>query len=74
MDEVPIIRGRRRLIHHAAEQGLTEFLEDNPTALREECCDFLKDEYDIDADVTTVGRALAKLNLTNKRATKINAN
>ena len=73
MDEVPIVRGRRRLIYYAAEQGLTKFLEDNLIALKEECYNFLKDEYNIDADVITIRRALVKLNLTNKRATKINA-
>ena len=73
LNEVGIVRGRPRTIHTAGLEGLRDFLQDFPTARRDECCDFLKEEYDLDVSVWTVGRALATINQTYKKVTRVNA-
>ena len=62
----PGIQGRPRLIHAEAEEGIIDFLEEYPTARRDEICDFLFDEYDIQCGPVTVGRVLQRLKVTNK--------
>ena len=51
LNEVGIVRGRPRTIHTAGLEGLRDFLQDFPTARRDEYCDFLKEEYDLDVSV-----------------------
>ncbi|OQV11280.1 hypothetical protein CLAIMM_15140 [Cladophialophora immunda] len=67
-----VVRGRPRAIHAAAMEAINLFIEDFPTARRDEICDLLKEEYDIDVHATTAGRILKELDLTRKRITKIN--
>ena len=66
-------KGRPKSIHLAGMNGLADFLEDWPTARLDECCDFLREEYQIDVSRSTVCRALKSINITHKRVTRVNA-
>ena len=65
-------RGQPRKVGSEAEEGLRDFLEEYPTARRDEACDFLRDEYGVDCSKWTVGRVIKRLNLTYKRVGIIN--
>lgn len=67
-----VVQGRPRAIHLAAQNAIREFLEDFPQARRDEACDLLRDEFDIDVHPTTIGRLLNKLRITHKRVSRIN--
>ena len=62
------LQGRRRKVHKEAEEGIIDFLEEYPTARRDEVVDFLADEYDISCGVHTAGRVLQRLKMTYKTA------
>jgi transposase len=68
----PSVRGRPRKIHAEAEEGILDFLENNPTAYLDEIQDFLLTEYQITASVPTVWRCVKKLRLTYKKTTRTN--
>jgi transposase len=70
LDSGPI--GRPRAIHKEAQQAIVDFIEDFPTARRDEVCDLLKDEFDISVAPNTVGRCLKELEITHKRVSRIN--
>ncbi|RMZ75166.1 hypothetical protein DV737_g5420, partial [Chaetothyriales sp. CBS 132003] len=55
------IQGAPRKVSAAAEEGIVEFLKEHPTPTRDEVANFLRDKYDIDISVTTVGRLLQRL-------------
>jgi len=61
------VQGRPRKIHHDAEEGVRDFLEQNPTAYQDEIAEFLESEYLIQVHRTTVSRLLKKLGHTYKR-------
>lgn len=61
------VQGRPRKIHHDAEEGVKEFLDQNPTAYQDEIAEFLDSEYLIQVYRSTVSRLLKKLGHTNKR-------
>jgi len=61
------VQGRPRKIHHDAEEGVKEFIEQNPTAYQDEIVEFLASEFDISVHRTTVCRLLEKLGETHKR-------
>jgi len=65
------VQSRPVKIHKEAEEGIIDFLEEYPTARRDEICDFLFDEYDIQCGVMTVSRALKRINMTHKVAGRI---
>ena len=67
----PGVQGRPRKVHAEAEEGVIDFLEEYPTARRDEVCDFLWDEYDIQCVPMTAGRVLQKLRLTHKVAQRV---
>ncbi|OAG33765.1 hypothetical protein AYO21_12170 [Fonsecaea monophora] len=52
--------------------AINQFIQDFPTAQRDEVCDLLKEEFNIEVHPTTAGRILKKLGLTRKRVNKIN--
>ena len=64
-------QGRPQKIHREVEEGIIDFLEEYPTVRRDEVCDFLSDEYDIECGVHTVGRVLKELKMTHKVARRI---
>jgi transposase len=66
----PSVQGRPRKIHTQAEDGILDFLDDNPTAYLDEIQDFLLTEYQIAASVPTVSRCVKKLRLTYKKTTR----
>jgi transposase len=68
----PSVQGRPRKIHTEAEEGILDFLDDNPTAYLDEIQDFLLTEYQITASVSTVSRCIKKLKLTHKKTTRTN--
>jgi transposase len=68
----PSVQGRSRKIHTEAEEGILDFLDDNPTAYLDEIQDFLLTEYQITASVPTVSRCVKKLKLTHKKTTRTN--
>src|SRR2546421_2408698 len=68
----PSVQGRPRKIHTEAEEGILDFLDDNPTAYLDEIQDFLLTEYQITASVPTVSRCVKKLKLTHKKTTRTN--
>jgi transposase len=69
----PGVQGRPRLVHHEAEEGVYDFLLEYPMARRDEVCDFLSDEYDIQCSVETAGRVIKRINMTTKTAQRIHA-
>jgi transposase len=66
------VQGRPRKITKEAEEGILDFIEQNPTAYQDEIAEFLLSEYGIEAHRTTVCRALKRLNQTHKRTEKAN--
>ncbi|RMZ81378.1 hypothetical protein DV738_g2263, partial [Chaetothyriales sp. CBS 135597] len=63
------IQGAPRKVSAAAEEGIVDFLREHPAApTRDEVAQFLRDEYNIDISVTTVGRLLQRLKDTNRLA------
>jgi transposase len=68
----PSVQGRPRKIHTEAEEGILDFLDNNPTAYLDEIQDFLLTEYQITVSVSTVSRYIKKLKLTHKKKTRIN--
>jgi len=66
------VQGRPRKITREAEEGILDFIEQNPTAYQDEIAEFLLSEYGIGTHRTTVCRALKKLNQTHKKTEKAN--
>lgn len=66
------VQGRPRKITHDAEEGIIDFLEQNPTAYQDEIAEFLLTEYGIEAHQSTISRVLKRLNHTHKRAERAN--
>jgi transposase len=66
------VQGRPRKIHTEAEEGILDFLDDNPTAYLDEIQDVLLTEYQITASVPTGSRCVKKLRLTHKKTTPPN--
>lgn len=60
------------MIPAEAEQGICDFLEQNPTAYQDEIVEFLLSEYGINVHRTTVCRALQKMQQTHKRTERSN--
>jgi len=54
----PCVQGRPRKIHTEAEEGILDFLDDNPTAYLDEIQDFFLTEYQITASISTVSRCV----------------
>jgi transposase len=67
----PSVQGRPRQIPFEAEQGILEFIDQNPTCYQDEIVDFLLTEYGISVHRTTVSRVLKKLNQTHKRIERL---
>jgi transposase len=67
----PSVQGRPRKIHAQAEEGILDFLDDNPTAYLDEIEDFLLTEYGIKVSISTVSRCMNRLNQSRKKTTKI---
>ena len=65
------VQGRPRKIYTEAEEGIYDFLLAYPTARRDEVCDFLFDEFDIECSVYTVGRVLRRIYITLKVAGRV---
>ena len=61
------VQGRPRKVTAEAEQGLLDFLDDNPSAYQDEIAEFLLSEFDISITQSTVSRLLKRLNQTHKR-------
>jgi transposase len=67
----PTVRlGRPPLLRQAQLEGLAEYLVDRPSAYLEEMQQFLYEEFDVECHISTVWRALEKLNYSRKLATK----
>src|SRR5271170_268121 len=58
------VQGRPSKITREAEEGILDFIEQNPTAYQDEIAEFLLSEYDIEAHKSTVCRTLQRLNQT----------
>jgi transposase len=67
----PSVQGRPRKIHAQAEEGILDFLKDNPAAYLDEVEDFLLTEYGIKASVPTVWRCLRRLKQIHKKTTRV---
>ena len=65
------VQGRPRKITADAEQGLLDFLDDNPSAYQDEMIEFLLSEFGISVTQSTVSRLLKNLNQTHKRVERI---
>lgn len=63
------VGGAPRLIHRLAEDFVIEILAESPTMWRDEICDALLNEFDIDVSPWTVGRMLRREGLTHKVST-----
>jgi transposase len=66
----PAVQGRPRKIHAQAEEGILDFLDNNPTAYLNEIEDFLLTEYGIKVSVPTVWRCLNRLKQSHKKTSK----
>jgi transposase len=66
------VSSRPRAIHKEAQQAIVDFIEDFPTARRDEVCDLLKDEFDISVAPNIVSRYLKELEITYRRISRIN--
>ena len=64
--------GRPTKLTEEARRGVIDFFEDFLTARRDEVCDLLREDYDLEVHPTTVGDYLRSLNITNKRISRIN--
>ena len=58
LEEYSVVRGRPKAIHGDALQAIVNFIEDFPTARRDEVCDLLKDEFEISVAPNIVSRYL----------------
>jgi transposase len=65
------VQGRPRKITREAEEGILDFIEQNPTAYQDEIAEFLLSEYNIEAYTSTVCRTLKRLNQTHKRNERV---
>ena len=65
------IQGRPRKIHHEAEEGIKDFLDEYPTARLDEVGDFLANEYDIEAGLLTISQCLKRIRVTYKTARRV---
>ena len=61
------MQGRPRKVTAEAEQGLLDFLDDNPSVYQDEITEFLLSEFDISITQSTVSRLLKRLNQIHKR-------
>jgi transposase len=61
------VQGRPLKITHEAEEGILDFLDQNPTAYQDEIAEFLLTEYGIQTHQSTISRVLKRLNQTYKR-------
>ena len=52
------VQGRPLKIHKEAEEGIINFLEEYPTARRDDIYDFLFNEYDIHYNIITISDIL----------------
>ena len=68
------VQGRPRKITAEAEQGLLDFLNDNPSAYQDEMIEFLLSEFGISILISTVYRLLKNLNQTHKHVKHIHPN
>ena len=59
-------------IHLAAREAMIDLLTSNPTMYLDEIQDWLYNEWDIEASVTTVHRCVKKLKLTRKKNERVN--
>ena len=67
----PGVQGRPRKIHHEAEEGIKDFLDEYPTVQLDDIEDFLADEYDIKASLSTSSRYLKRIRVTYKTARRV---
>ena len=67
----PGVQGHPRKIHHEAEEGIKDFLDEYPTTRLDEIEDFLADEYDIVVGLSTVSQCLKRICVTYKTARKV---
>jgi hypothetical protein len=67
----PSIQGQPRKIHTQAEEGILDFLNDNPTAYLDEVADFPLCEYGIQASIPTVWRRMKRLKQSHKKTTRV---
>jgi DDE superfamily endonuclease/Arginine repressor, DNA binding domain len=65
------VQGRPRQVSFEAEQGILEFIDQNPTCYQDEIVDFLLTEYDICTSQSTVCRVLKRLKQTHKRIERL---
>ena len=67
----PGVQGRPRKIYHEAEEGIKDFLDEYPTARLDDVEDFLADEYDIKAGLSTSSQCLKWIRVTYKTARRV---
>ena len=65
------VQGRPRKIHHEAEKGIKDFLDKYPTTQLDNIEDFLADEYNIKASLSTSSRCLKRIRVTYKTARRV---
>jgi len=65
------VQGRPRKIHHEALDGLRSFLIDDPCAYLDELQDFLYHDYNIEASLPTIARAIEKLGISRKKVQRV---
>jgi transposase len=68
---LPSVQGRPRRIPVEAEEGILEFIDQNPTCYQHEIADFLVTEYGISVHQATISRVLKKLKHTYKRIERL---
>jgi transposase len=61
------VQGRPRKIPVDAEEGLLDFIHDNPSAYQDEIAEFFLSEFGIAVSQPTVSRLMKRLNHTYKR-------
>ena len=67
----PGIQGRPQKIHYEVEEGIKDFLDEYPTTRLNKVGDFLANEYDIKAGLSTISRCLKRIRVTYKTVCRV---
>jgi transposase len=65
------VRGPRRKINAYMEEGMLDYLSENPQSSLDNWREFLDDEYEVQVSRQTVSRCLSRLRITRKRIERV---
>ena len=65
-------RGRKHVIHLAAQEAIKEQLAANPTMYLDELQVWLEEEWDLTVHVSIISRCLARMKKTHKKTERVN--